>query len=88
MVQRDPDFWAKAVLARQELMNQHSANPDIITIDLGYAPAGCPTADSVVLRVFVTERWLQAHPDTYAAIQREVRGIPVCVIRGDGQSGS
>lgn len=88
MVQRDPEFWAKAVLARQELMKQHSADPVVITIDLGYSPAGCPAADQIVLRIFVTERWSQATPDTRATIQREVNGIPVCIIQGDGQSGS
>jgi hypothetical protein len=88
MPKQDAEFWAKAILVRQELMRQHSADPDIIAIDLGYAPAGCPTEDSIVLRVFVTESRFQADPDLRTNMQREVSGIPVCIIQGDDQSSS
>jgi hypothetical protein len=83
MSQQDAEFWAKAVLARQELIQQHTDDPNVRLIDLGYAPAGCPDEAQIVLRVFVNEPWPQNVSDT-PAIQQEVNGIPVCIIPGDG----
>ena len=80
MAQQNSEFWEKAVDARQELVAQYAADPNVTLIDIGYPPADCQAAEEIVLRVHVTEDWCATSSDNSAAVQTEVAGIPVCVI--------
>jgi hypothetical protein len=83
MAEHDTEFWLKAADARQELVEQYSEEPGVTLIDIGYPPATCGDADEVVLRVHVTEEWFDQNPNGGTALQQEVDGIPVCVIRDE-----
>jgi len=83
MAWQSVEFWEKAVDARQELVAQYAADPNVALIDIGYAPETCKMADQVVLRVHVTEAWCAAPPNERTTFQPEVAGIPVCVICED-----
>jgi hypothetical protein len=80
MARQSSEFWEKAVDARQELLEQYAADPNVTLIDIGYPPEAYEDADQVVLRIHVTEDWCEMSPDDRADFQTEVDGIPVCVI--------
>ncbi len=81
MKEQDPEFWTKAVEARQELIEQYADNPDVTLIDIGYPPETCMDEDGIVLRIHVTEEWFETEASN--CMQPEVDGIPVCVLCED-----
>ncbi|MFN8490978.1 MAG: hypothetical protein U0350_25515 [Caldilineaceae bacterium] len=81
MQEQNPEFWTKAVEARQALIEQYADNPDVTLIDIGYPPETCMDEDQVVLRIHVTEQWFAAEESH--SVQPAVDGIPVCVIGED-----
>jgi hypothetical protein len=57
-------------------------HPDVIGIDIGYAPDRGEEVEELVLRVHVRERWIKASPETRVALPQQVEGISVVAILG------
>ena len=82
MSQRDSEFWTRARRTRDKLIDQFIHHPDVIGIDIGYAPDRGEVADELVLRIHVQERWIKASPETRVAFPEQVEGISVVVMPG------
>jgi len=83
MSQRDSEFWIKARRARDKLIDQFIHDPDVSVIDIGYPPEGDESAEELVLRIHVRERWMKARPDHRVAFPQDIDGMPVIVMLGD-----
>ncbi|MFQ5473951.1 MAG: hypothetical protein ACE5FA_13865, partial [Dehalococcoidia bacterium] len=83
MSQEDSEFWARARLARDKLVDQVLDHPDVSLIDIGYAPERDEETEEIVLRIHVRERWMKAEPEERVAFPEDVDGIPVIVMLGD-----
>lgn len=83
MSQESSEFWNRARRARDTLVEQFIAHPDVSLIDLGYAPEGSERTEEVVLRIHVRERWMKAKPEERVAFPKQVDDIPVIVMLGD-----
>ncbi|MGE5602365.1 MAG: hypothetical protein ACM30E_04915 [Nitrososphaerales archaeon] len=81
MKQHDAESWRKAVGAQQSLVEKYAGDPAVTLIDLGYPPQDCEHGDRVVIRIHLTEERSRACSDGRATFEREVDGIPVCVVR-------
>jgi hypothetical protein len=85
MAEDDPEPGAVAERALTKLEAEFGSHPDVSLIDLGYQREKGRLTQSVVLRVHVRDRWLEAKPDDRIAFPTEVDGIPVEVTRGEYQ---
>jgi len=65
------------------LIDRFIHHPDVIGIDIGYAPDLGEETNKLVLRIHVRERWIEASPDKRVAFPEQVEGIPVVVMSGD-----
>jgi hypothetical protein len=81
MKQHDAESWKKAVGARQDLAEKYAGDPTVTLIDIGYPPQDCERGNQVVIRVHVTEEGSTTRGERSAAFEREVDGVPVCVVR-------
>lgn len=82
MSQRNSEFWTKARHARDQLIERYIHHPDVSSIDIGYAPEGGKGAEEIVLRIHVSERWMEAKADERVAFPEQVNGIPVVTMLG------
>ncbi|MDJ0772445.1 MAG: hypothetical protein QNJ49_03305 [Mastigocoleus sp. MO_167.B18] len=83
MVQGNPEFWAKARRAQNELVEQFLNHPDVSLIDIGYAPEENQNSGEIVLRIHVRDRWIKAKLEERITFPTQVEGIPVIVIPGE-----
>lgn len=85
MLQGDPEFWINARRAQNELSEQFLHHPDVSLIDIGEPPESSWLRGTIVLRIHVRDRWMQASPEERLAFPTEVNGIPVVVMPGEYQ---
>ena len=85
MSQEDSEFWARARLARDKLVDQFLDHPDVSLIDIGYDPERDEETEGVVLRIHVRERWIKAKPEERVDFPEQLDVIPVIVMLGDYQ---
>jgi hypothetical protein len=83
MASGDPDLVATAQRALTKLEAEFSRHPDVSMIDVAYQREDGSPIRSVVLRVHVRDRWLDAKPEDRITFPAEVDGIPVVVTRGE-----
>jgi len=83
MAQRDSEFWTKARRARDILIDRFIGHPDVIGVDIGYAPDRGQETEEMVLRIHVRERWMKADPATRVAFPEQVEGISVVIVPGE-----
>jgi len=78
MSSENPEFWKKAHLARNKLVDQFLNHPEVSLIDIGYDPnvKAQEKPDQIVLRVHV--RSTSTIEGLY--IPSEIDGIPVRVV--------
>lgn len=79
----DPDFMTRAYRARDELVEQFIAHPDVTMIDIGYASQDSDVVGNAVVRIHVSKHWLQSDPQKRVAFPTQVEGVAVIVIPGD-----
>ena len=82
MSQRDSEFWARARRAREKLVDRFIRHPDVIGIDIGFAPDRGEETEELVLRIHVRERWATADPATRVTFPEQEEAISVVVIPG------
>lgn len=85
MLGRDSRFLTRARDARDKLVDRFIHHPDVSNIDIGFPPQGEKSAEEIVLRIHVRERWTKAGPEKRVAFPKEVDGIPVIVMLGEYQ---
>jgi hypothetical protein len=85
MSQRDSEFWTRARRARDKLIDRFIYHPDVIGIDIGYAPDRCEETVEFVLRIHARQHWIKAKPEERIAFPAQIDGIPVTVMLGDNQ---
>jgi hypothetical protein len=83
MSQRDSKFWIRARRARDKLIDRFIHHPDVIGIDIGYAPDPAEETKELVLRIHVRDRWMKADPATRLAFPKQVDGVSVVMIPGE-----
>ena len=83
MSQRDSEFWTRARRARDKLIDRFIDHPDVVGIDIGYAPDRGEETEELVLRIHVQEQWIKASPETRVAFPEQVDDIPVVVMLGE-----
>lgn len=86
MSPREPEFWAKALQALDQLAHQFLDHPEVTLIDLGKEGEKDKPTEALVLRVHVR----QPVNKQRLGLPDEVNGLPVRVVVGDyhPQSGS
>jgi hypothetical protein len=75
----DPQFWEKALRARDQLAAQFLGHPDVSLIDIGLDPEDHTSAQRNALCVHV--RRLETAKSL--GLPGEIDGIPVRVLEGD-----
>jgi len=78
-----PEFVIRAERARDQLIAQFIYDPDVTMIDVGYEPGKEMTADNIILRIHVRQRWMNARKEERTAFPAEVEGIRVVVLPGE-----
>jgi hypothetical protein len=84
-IERDDPKLGAAQRAFTKLEAEFGGHPDVSLIDVAYQPVHDSLMRSVVLRVHVRDRWLEAKPEDRVTFPPEVDGIPVVVTRGEYQ---
>jgi hypothetical protein len=79
MSPREPEFWAKAIQALDQLANQFLSRPEVTLIDLGKEGEKGQPAEALVLRVHVR----QPVNKQGLGLPDEVNGLPVRVVVGE-----
>jgi len=79
----DSQYWDKVYRAQDKLVRQFLHHPDVSLIDIGYAPDQGAKTKSIVLRIHVRKRWMEADEDDRISFPKQVDGIPVVVVPGD-----
>ena len=83
MPKRDAEFWEKTRRARDKLEKQYMHYDDVINIDIGIVPEQGETKEAILLRIHVTEHWMQARPQDRISFPAIIDEITVVVIPGD-----
>ena len=77
-------LWNVIRRARDKLSAQFLDHPDVSLIDIGYAPVSqAESAEAVVLRIHVQEKWLKEKPEERVVFPEQMDGIPIIVMPGD-----
>ncbi len=83
MTRDNSEFWNKARAARDKLEDQFLHHPDVTLIDIGHPPERANRTEEPVLRIHVSERWMNANPDERLVFPEVMDGIQVIVMLGD-----
>jgi hypothetical protein len=81
----DLELVTAAQRALTKLEAEFGRHPDVSLIDVAYQGEHGSPMRSVVLRVHVRDRWLDAEPEDRITFPGEVDGIQVVVTRGEYQ---
>jgi hypothetical protein len=76
---------ARAHQARDVLVEQFLAHPDVSLIDISYLPGGKQTEEDLVLRIHVRDQWMQASPTERVTFPSKIDGFAILIVHGDYQ---